>query len=317
MRAQRHGLRIFRVQLFHQLGPQHACGAHFGDLHEVVHADAPEKGDAGREAIDIQARTDAGAQVFQAVGQRVGELQIGRGAGFLHVIAADADAVEFRHLLRGVAEDIADDPHGAFRRIDIRVAHHEFFENVVLDGAVELFRRHALLFSRHDVERHDGQHRAVHSHRYGHLVERNLVEENLHVQHGVDGHPGLAHVAGHALVVRIVAAMGGQIESHREALLPRRQIAAVEGVGFLGRGEARVLANGPGLAGIHGGIGAAQIRRQTGRVCQVLHSLEIRAGVPGLDGDVFRRQPFGPFRGRRGGRGRGLVIDFGKVRTHG
>ena len=316
MRAQHHGLRILRVQLFYQLGPQHARGAHLGDLHEVVHADAPEKGDARREAVDIQARADAGAQVFQAVGQRVGEFQIGRGPGFLHMIPADADAVEFRHLLGGVAEDIADDPHGAFRRINVGVADHELFQDVVLNGAAELLRRHALLFGRHDVERHDGQDGAVHGHGDGHLVERDLVEENLHVQHGVDGHAGLADVADYALVVRIVAAVGGQIESHRQTLLSRRQIAPVEGVGFLGCGEARVLADGPGLAGIHGGIGASQVRRQTGGVGQMLHAIQIRARVPGPDGDVFRGQPLGAVSARRCGRGRWLVIDFRKIRSH-
>ncbi len=276
-----------------------------------------KKRDTRREAVDIQARADAGAQVFQAVGQGVGKLQIGRGTGFLHVIAADADAVEFRHLRRGVAEDIADDPHGAFRRIDVRVADHELFENVVLDGSAELFGRHALLFGRHDVERHDGQDGAVHGHRYGHLVERDLVEENLHVQHGIDGHAGFADIADHALVVRIVAAVGGQIESYRKALLAGCQIAPVEGVGFLSRGKARVLADGPGLAGIHGGIRAAQIRRQAGGVGEVLHALQIRARVPRPDGDVLRGEPLGLPGARRGGLRRRFVIDFGKIGTHG
>ena len=100
-------------------------------------------------------------------------------------------------------------------------------------------RRHALLFGGHDVERHDRQHRAVHGHRNRHLAERDLVEEDLHVLDRIDGHAGLADVARHALVVGIVAAMRGQVEGHREALLPGGEIAPVEGVGFLGGGEAR------------------------------------------------------------------------------
>ena len=50
------------------------------------------------------------------------------------------------------------------RRIDVRIAHHELFQNVVLNGAAELLGGHALLFGGHDVERHDRQHRAVHGH---------------------------------------------------------------------------------------------------------------------------------------------------------
>ena len=34
---------------------------------------------------------------------------------------------------------------------------------------------------------HDGDHRAVHRHRDGHLVEWDLVEEDLHVFDGIDG----------------------------------------------------------------------------------------------------------------------------------
>ena len=53
------------------------------------------------------------------------------------------------------------------------------------------FGRDALLFRGDDVERHDRQHRAVHGHRDRHLVERDLVEENLHVFDSVDGHAAL------------------------------------------------------------------------------------------------------------------------------
>ena len=81
-----------------QLRPQQAGGAHLGDLHEVVHADRPEEGEPRRERVDVEADADAGAHVLDAVGQRVGELEVGRRAGLLHVIAGDGDGVELRHL---------------------------------------------------------------------------------------------------------------------------------------------------------------------------------------------------------------------------
>ena len=146
VRAQRHRFRILRMEALDDLGPQHARRAHLGDLHEVVHADAPEEAEARREGVDIEARLDAGADVFQAVGQRVAEFDVGGRAGFLHVVAADRDAVELRHVRRAVAEDVADDPHGRPRRIDVRVADHELFQNVVLNGAAQVLggRRPAL-----------------------------------------------------------------------------------------------------------------------------------------------------------------------------
>ena len=123
----------------------------------------------------------------------------------------------------------------------------------------------SLLFGGHDIEGHDGQHGAVHRHRHRHLVEGNLVEEHLHVEDGVDGHAGLADVAGNSLVVGVVAAMRGQVEGHRKALLSGGQIAAIERVRFFGGGEARILADRPGLHDIHGAVRAAQIGRDCRR----------------------------------------------------
>ena len=99
--------------------------------------------------------------------------------------------------------------------------------------------RHALFLGRDDVEREDRQHRAVHGHRHAHLVERDAGEQRAHVVDGIDGDARHAHIARDARMVGIVAAMGGEIEGDREALLPGREVAAVEGVRILGRGEAR------------------------------------------------------------------------------
>ena len=146
--------------------------------------------------------------------------------------------------------------------------------------------RHSLFFGGDDIERHDRQHRAVHRHRHRHLVERNLVEEDLHVFDRIDRHAGFADIAGDTLVVRIVPAMCRQIECDRQALLSRRQIAPVKGVRLLGGGEARVLTDRPRPHDVHRGVRAAQKRRDSGRV---LVDLDRRArdGV-GANGDVMR-----------------------------
>src|SRR5204863_535248 len=83
--------------------------------------------------------------------------------------------------------DVAHDAHARPRRIDVGIAHHELLEDVVLDGALQLFRWHALLFRRDDEEGHDGQHGAVHGHAHAHLVQRDMIEEDLHVLHEAGG----------------------------------------------------------------------------------------------------------------------------------
>ena len=223
---------------------------------------------------------------------REGQLLHTRGPGFLHVVAGDRDRVERRHVRRRVADDVGDDPHARRRRIDVGVADHELFEDVVLDGPAQLVGRHTLLLGRHDVAGQHGQHGAVHRHRDAHLVERDAVEEDLHVFDRVDGHAGLADVTGDAGMVGVVAPVGGEVEGHAHALLAGREVLAVERVRLLGGREAGVLANRPRAVGVHRGPNAAHDTGQCpGSVSTVSNVLEVSRGVDRLDRDAFRRVP--------------------------
>ena len=241
----------------------------------------------GGELVHGQAGLDAGADILQTVGQGVAQFDVGGGAGLLHVVAGDGDGVELGHIGGGIAEDVADDPHGGLRGIDIGVADHELLEDVVLNGAGEELLVHTLLLGGQDIEGHDGQHGAVHGHGHGHLVQRDAGEEDLHIQDGVHGHAGLAHVAHHTGVVGVIAAVGGQVEGNGQTLLTGRQIAAVEGVGLLGSGEAGVLPDGPGPGDVHGGVGPAKERGHAGHEVQVVHTLQVFGGVDGSDIDLL------------------------------
>ena len=116
----------------------------------------------------------------------------------------------------------ADDAHRRLGRVDVGVADHELLQDVVLDGPAQLLLRHALLFGRDHVAGEHRQHRAVHRHRHADLVERDAVEQDLHVLDRVDRHAGLADVAGDARVVAVVAAVRGEVEGHADALRRRR-----------------------------------------------------------------------------------------------
>jgi hypothetical protein len=146
---------------------------------------------------------------------------------------------------------------------------------------------HALLLGRHDVQRQDGEDCAVHGHRHAHLLQRDAVEELPHVQDRVDRHTGHADVAGHPRMVGVVAAVGGQVEGHRQALLAGCQVATVEGVRLLGGGEPRVLPDGPRLGGVHRRIGPAKIGRETRIAVDVLEASDIGGGVEPLYGNAF------------------------------
>ena len=85
--------------------------------------------------------------------------------------------------------------------------------------------------------------------------------------------------------------MGGQVESHTDALLAGGQILTVERVGVFGRGKPCVLTNCPGPVGVHGGPYAPREGCQTGQRVDRLQRLEVLHRVQRLDGDALGRVP--------------------------
>ena len=292
MRAQHQRTGIARGKtLLHQPGPQQPGGPQLGRLHEEVHADPEEEAQPRSELVHVQAGVYGRADVFQAVGQRIAQLLHRRGAGLQHVVAGNRNGIESRHVAGAEGDDVAHDPHGGRRRIDIGVADHEFLENVVLHGPGQVPETGALLFRRHDVHRHDRQHRPVHGHGNRHVLKRNAVEQALHVLDGIDGHPGLADIAQRSRVVRVVAAVRRQVEGDAQTRLAGGDVAPVERVRLLGGGKARVLAHGPWPVGIHGGPRPAHEGRRAGQAARVFKVLEIFDRVQRLDRDPFGRIP--------------------------
>ena len=288
MSAQHLRTFVLRAQLGHHPVPKHACCAQFGNFHEEVHADGEKEAQAACELVDIEARRDAIFHIFHAVGDGEGEFLHLRRPSLLHVIAGDRDAVEFGHVRRSVGKNVRDDPHAWFGRVDVGVANHELFEDVVLDGSVELLGRNALLLSCHDEESEDRDHRAVHRHRHRHLVERDAVEQDFHILNAVDRHTRLTDISNNARVVRVIAAVGGKVESHRKALLPGSKVATVKGVRFFSRRKACILANCPRPTCIHRRTHAAGEWRETRQTRIGRHIL---CRIKRLHGNPFGRVP--------------------------
>ena len=291
MCTQSQRLGVLRVELLDDLGPQQTCGAHLGDLHEVVHADSPEERQTRCERIDRHAGVDTCAQILQAVGQGICQLDIRGGTGLLHVVARDRYRVELGHVLRRILENVGNDLHRELGRIDIGVTHHELFEDVVLDRTCELVERAALLQTCHDVECQHGQHGAVHGHRHRHLVERNAVEKHLHILDRADRNAGLTYVAHYARMIGVVAAVRSKVECHRQTFLACGEVAAVECVRLLGRRESGILADRPRTHDVHRRVGAAQERSYTRSIVQVLHAFQIGCRIVDLDGYSLGSQP--------------------------
>ena len=235
----------------------------------------------GANDVDVEPGGQPGAHVLDAVGERVGELEVRRRPGLLHVVAGDRDRVELGHLGGGVGEDVRDDRHRRCRWVDVRVADHELLEDVVLDRPGELGCRHALLLGGDDVERHHRQHGPVHRHRHADHVEGDAVEQLAHVEDRVDRHSGHPDVAGDAGMIAVVATVGGQVEGDGEALLSCGEVAAIEGVGLFGRREAGVLTDRPRLGHVHRRVGPAEEWGDAGVGVEEVDAGEVGGGVQG------------------------------------
>ena len=262
--AQHERSRLLRIEFLHDTRPEQACGAKLGDLHEEIHADGEEERQAPCKFIDIEALVERCAHIFAPVGKRECQFLHQCRASLLHVIAGDGNGIELRHFLRRIGDDIRNNPHGRFRRIDIGIADHELLENVVLDRAGKLGARHALFFACDDETGEDWDNRAVHGHGNGDFLKRNAVEKDFHVLDGIDCHACFADITFHSRMVAVIAAVGGKVEGHRDALLTGCESLAVERIGFFGGRKTRILADGPWATSIHGCAGAAQKRFKTG-----------------------------------------------------
>ncbi|MNH36632.1 hypothetical protein D3C79_974470 [compost metagenome] len=79
----------------------------------------------------------------------------------------------------------------------------------------------------------------------------------MHVFHTVDSHARHADIGIAGRIVRVIAAVRGQVESNGKALCAVGQLLTQPCISFPRIGEAAVLSDGPRTLGVHTGIGAA------------------------------------------------------------
>src|SRR3569833_1356896 len=67
MGAKSKRFRILWVELLNEFGPEHTRRSELGNLHKVVHANAPEKRDTRGKIVNLQTCVYSGAQILQAI----------------------------------------------------------------------------------------------------------------------------------------------------------------------------------------------------------------------------------------------------------
>ena len=107
-----------------------------------------------------------------------------------------------------------------------------------------------VLLGDRDVEGEQPGGGGVDRHRGVHLVERDAVEQRVHVALVDDRDADLADLAAGQRVIGVVPGLGGEVEGDREAGLALGQVSPVELVGAPGVGVPRVGAHHPGPVGL-------------------------------------------------------------------
>ena len=157
---------------------------------------------------------------------------------------------------------VGDQPHRGAGREGVGAAREVLLDDVVLGRAGERGALDPVLLGDGDVEAEQPGGGGVDRHRGVHLVERDPVEQRVHVAPVGDRDADLADLAAGEHVVGVVAGLGRQVEGDREPRLALGEVAPVELVRAAGVGVARVGAHHPGAVGlVRGGDRSSGMRR--------------------------------------------------------
>jgi len=162
------------------------------------------------------------------------------------VVAADVGRVPVRRLVDREGDRVGDQPHRGLGREGVGAPRQVLLDDVVLGRPLELGALDAVLLGDGHVEGEQPGCGRVDRHRGVHLVERDAVEQRVHIALVDDRDANLAHLPAGQRLIGVVTGLRGQVEGDREAGLALCEIAPVKLVGAAGVGMARVGAHHPG-----------------------------------------------------------------------
>ena len=117
------------------------------------------------------------------------------------MVAGNRDCVPAGNLSLAVLEDVRNQPQRLRGRVDVSPAGDVFLEYVVLNGSGQRRPWDPVALTDQLVHQQERRCRCVDGHRRRDLVERDPVEEDLHVVDRVDRDPDLADFTVSQLVV--------------------------------------------------------------------------------------------------------------------
>ena len=181
------------------------------------------------------------------------------GPGLAHVHAGDRQGVPLGRMVEAVLDQIGGQPQRWPHREDIRAARHVFLEDVILRRALQCGQRNAALLRHGKVERQHHRRGGIDGHGHADRLDRNTVEQHLHVIDRINRDADLADRAKRLRRIRVVADLRGQIESNCERLLVQAKQVLEALVSLVRGAEAGIGPDRPKPAAVHGRIDPTRI----------------------------------------------------------
>ena len=139
-----------------------------------------------------------------------------------------------------------------------------FLEDVVLDRAAKLVGAHSLPLGRRHIKAEQDDGRPVDRHGNRDLVQRDTLEQSLHVGRRRDRHTAHTHLTERSLMIAVVPHERWEVECDREARLAVGEQILVALVRLFRGGEAGELPHGPQAGPVHRGIRTTCERKAPG-----------------------------------------------------
>ena len=143
-------------------------------------------------------------------------------------------------------------------RKNIGAAGNILLENVILHRAAQLIDRHTLLLAHRNHHRQQDRRRRVDRHADTHFVQRQAIEQNLHIAQTADADANLAHFTLGKIVIGVITNLRRQIKGDGKPRLPLGQQIMIALVALRARAKPGILAHGPQAPAIHVGLDAAR-----------------------------------------------------------
>ena len=270
--------------ILHDLGPDAAGCAELRNFLENIVVCVPEEGETSCKVVNVEAGLNGSLDVSDAVCN--GECNFLRccGTSLADVVARDGNRVPVRDVLGAIFKNVRDQAHGRARRENVSAACRILLQNVVLDRALELIRRDALLLRNRDVHREEDGRRSVDRHGRGNLAEVDLIKEDLHISKGVDRNTDLADLALRDGVGRVIADLRREVKCAGKARCAALDEVTIALVGLLRRGETCVHTHRPETPAVHRRLNASGVGINTGEtdVLCIVRVLDVERGVKAL-----------------------------------